>query len=287
MARWQSPGKSGCVAFLSVMFGMAVSVSPAHAQPPASNPNEMCGTGETFTVDLPGTEPDPDSVTSGVWRYVNAPQAGPDSVTLPKGCRIYAFLISGFGDNEDYDRIIFYKVAEFVAQNNGYVHVGWWNNLTSEYMGKPLHPATITIEKWLPLIGDFGDPVVIHPTPKTTGVPDVFVNTIVDLPKANPDEDYQFQSDARLVLKAVRQHNPHAIIIVAGHSMGGNAVARMAIEDANVPIDLLALIDPVGNRDMPLGAVGQKNFNWTRWRAANRFRGFKMKDCVPRRRPLW
>jgi len=280
MARWQSLPQIGRAAILGAMVGTAVDVRPAQAQPPASNPNEMCGTGETFTVDLPGKALGI-SDTSGVWRNIDVPaEARPDSVTLPKGCRIYAFLISGFGDNEDYDRIIFYKVAEFVAQNNGYVHVGWWNNLTRPYMERPLHPETITIQKWLPIIGDIGDPVIIHPTPKTTGVPDTFVNTALDLPKANPDEDIQFQSDARLVLKAVRQQNPHALIIVAGHSMGGNAVARMAVEDATVPIDLLALIDPVGNRDSPLGAVGQNNFNWTRWRAANKFRGFKMTDCI-------
>jgi pimeloyl-ACP methyl ester carboxylesterase len=280
MAHWHSPRRRGFAAILSALIGMAVSVPPAAAQPPAGNPNEMCGTGETFTVHLPGTSLGIDD-SDGFWRRINVPAtARADSVTLPKGCRIYAFLISGFGDNEGYDHIVFYKVAEFVAQNNGYVHVGWWNNFTSEYMARPLHPETITIQKMIPLLGiPIGDPVVIHPTPKTTGIPDTFLNTMLDLPKANPDEDFQFLSDAELVLKAVRQHNPHALILVVGHSMGGNAVARLGATPG-VPIDLLAPIDPVGNRDMPRGELGAKNFNWTRWRAAVNFQGYKQWDCV-------
>lgn len=280
MARRRTTRRSGYVAILCAMFGMAAAVS-AQAQPPSSSPNQMCGTGETFTVNLPGTPLGIDD-TDGFFRNIDVPAvARPDSVTLPKGCRIYAFLISGYGDNEDYDRIIFYKVAEFVARNNGYVHVGWWNNLTSEYMARPLHLDPITVQKIVPILGiPIGEPIVIHPTPKTTGIPDTFLNTNLDLPKANPDEDFQFLSDARLVLKAVRQHNPTALIIVAGHSMGGNAVARLASSYPDVPIDLLAPIDPVGNRDMPRGELGQKNFNWTRWRAAVNFRGYKQWDCV-------
>jgi hypothetical protein len=277
MARWQSP-PIGCVGTLAVILGLAVGVPAAGAQPPASNPSHMCGTGESFTVNLPGTSLGIDD-TDGTWRNIDVPEeARADSVTLPKGCRIYAFLISGFGDNAEYDQIIFYKVAEFVAQNNGYVHVGWWNNLTKPYMEQPLHQETITIQKTL--FGfPIGDPVNIFPTPKTEGVPDTFLNTGLDLPKANPDEDYQFLSDADVVLNAVREHNPNALIIVAGHSMGGNAVARLGTR-SGVPIDLLALIDPVGNRDMPRGLVGQKNFNWTRWRAAVEFQGYKDWDCV-------
>jgi pimeloyl-ACP methyl ester carboxylesterase len=267
-------------AVLLALLSVIVGALPAHAQPPASNPSQMCGTGETFTVPLPGTTLGIGN-TSGFWRNIDVPLiAREDSVTLPKGCRIYAFLISGFGDNKDYDRIIFYKVAEFVAQNNGYVHVGWWNNLTAPYMERPLHAETITIQKFVPFLNiPIGDPVTIFPTPQTEGVPDAFVNPILDLPKANPDEDYQFLSDAERVLKAVRTHNPNALILVVGHSMGGNAVARLGAT-AGIPIDLLAPIDPVGNRDAPVAGVGDTKFNWTRWRATVNWRGYKQWDCV-------
>ena len=256
------------------VFGLA---SRTDAQPPPSNPNEMCGTGETFTVNLKGTSLGIDD-SAGLFRIVDAPAvARDDQITLPKGCRIYAFLISGFGDNKDYDHIVFYKVAAFVARNNGYVHVGWWNNLTAPYMERPLHAETITIQKTLLGI-PLGDPVVIFPGPKSEGIPDTFLNANLDLPKANPDEDYQLLSDARAVLKAVRSHNPDALIIVVGHSMGGNAVARLgAMPD--VPIDLLAPIDPVGNRDTPRDDAGSPKFNWTRWRATHDFRGWKVRDC--------
>jgi hypothetical protein len=105
------------------------------------------------------------------------------------------------------------------------------------------------------------------------------------VPKAVPEEDTQFQADAKRLLKRIRDEHPDAIIIVAGHSMGGNAVARLG---ANTPvdIDLLAPMDPVGNRSEPIGRPTSgdprpdRTFNWTRWRAKFEFAGFRIADCV-------
>jgi len=249
--------------------------APVFAQPPANNPNEMCGDGTTFTVQLPGTTLGIDD-SDGLFQSISVPDvAGADSVTLPNGCRVYAIFISGYSSNRDYTAIPFFKVAEFVAKHNGYVHVGWWNNLTKEYLEGPLHPENIVIRRLLQ------SDEVIYPGPSTDFDPRNFapLTNILDRPKANPDDDYQFQSDAALVIQAIRMHNPDAIILVAGHSMGGNAVTRLGL-NLNVSIDLLAPIDPVGNRDKPRGMAGQRNFNWTRWRVSHRFRGYKQWDCV-------
>lgn len=261
------------------LLGMTAVSSTALAQP-AGNPNEICGDGTTFTVQLPGTTLGIDD-SDGLFRSIDVPAvARPDSVTLPNGCRIYAIFISGYGNNRHYDDIPFFKVAEFVAKHDGYVHTGWWNNFTKEYAAGPLHPENIVIQRTILGI-PVGDPETIGPTPSTDGDLLAFAPLLaaVDRPKANPDDDFQFQSDAALVIQAIRANNPNAIIVVAGHSMGGNAVVRLGM-NPNVPIDLLAPIDPVGNRDKPRGIPGQRNFNWTRWRVANGFRGYKQWDCV-------
>jgi pimeloyl-ACP methyl ester carboxylesterase len=226
---------------------------------------EACGDGTTFTVDLP-------SLAGGRG----------DSVTLPNGCRIYALLVSGYERNNKLDELTFYKLARFVLANNGYVHWAWWNNLLKEYMGGPLHPdETFTV----PVVG-----TVFPPTPG--GLIGVHAAGFVPashelgiIPKAVPEDDFQFQADAARMLLAIRAKNPTAIIVVAGHSMGGGAVARLGTNRA-VSIDLLAPIDPVGNRSSPVGRptvgypVPDHTFNWTRWRASRDFRGFKFADCV-------
>ena len=98
------------------------------------------------------------------------------------------------------------------------------------------------------------------------------------VPKAIPAEDTQFQADAKRMLEAIRAHNPDALIVVAGHSMGGNAVARLGAGTGTL-IDLLAPIDPVGNRNNPRGNPGTKYYNWTRWRVANDLVGYRQLDC--------
>lgn len=243
---------------------------PALAQPPANNPNEMCGDGTTFTVSLPGRA---GSLPLGI-------AAPNDSVTLPRGCRIYALLVSGYSRNNKMDEFTFYKVAKFVAENNGYAHYAWWNNLMGEYLSHPLHnfpPQTAILN---------GQSVVIQPSPGNLQdthllgfIPKNFADVTTFLPKAVPEEDFQFQDDARAFLQAIRANNPNAIIIVAGHSMGGNAVARLGATTSNV-VDVLAPIDPVGNRSTPVGQLFRETFNWNRWRVANNLRGYRQRDCV-------
>ncbi|MGH9793524.1 MAG: hypothetical protein ACRD5G_02015 [Candidatus Acidiferrales bacterium] len=241
--------------------------SSAQAQPAGG---EMCGDSTTFTVGLPGRA---GSLPAGI----SAPN---DSVTLPKGCRIYALLVSGYSVNPKLDLLSFYKLARFVAENNGYVHYAWWNNLMKEYLAGPLHdfPAqTVTLG---------GQQIKIQPTPGNLGsahglgfVPKNFAEVTTFLPKTIPEEDFQFQDDARALLQAIRIHNPDAIIIVAGHSMGGNAVARLGATTSTV-IDILAPIDPVGNRSRPVGQLLRDTYNWNRWRVANNLLGYRQRDCV-------
>lgn len=251
------------------------------------NTTEMCGTGETFTVSLPGLFL-PDDPSTLLLPGRTLPD---DSVTLPKGCDVYAILIHGYGRNGLFDELMFYKLAKWVAGHNGYVHWSWWNNFTGEYMSKPLHviPGTSWGNNRYPTPGNINE----------------FENKLDFFArggkgKAVPDEDFQFQSDAKRVLEQIRANNPGAIVIVAGHSMGGNATVRLG-SAAPVPIDLLAPIDPVGNRNIPEGegssvaygtglksAVpgtarydsGNETFNWTRWRATRNFLGWIDRDCV-------
>ena len=241
-----------------VVFVAAVLSWPVRAAAPApqSPPADMCGNGTTFTVNLPGRQ---GSLPDGAF-------VPDDSVTLPDGCRIYALFVSGYSVNPMLNLLTFYKLAQFVAANNGYVHYAWWNNLMGEYLSGPLH-GTATHE----------------PTPggATKGLG--FVPLADDAPKAIPEEDHQFQDDARRMLAAIRQRNPHAVIVVAGHSMGGNAVVRLGASTSTV-IDVLAPIDPVGNRSNPVGRpptlpLGH-TYNWTRWRVANSLAGFRQVDCV-------
>ena len=234
----------------------------ASAQPPPSNPNEMCGDGTTFEVQLPGVP--------GAWPLGLTPS--PDSVELPNGCSIYAIFVSGYSVNPRLNYLTFYKLAKFVAERDGYVHYAWWNNFMGEYLRGPLH--------------DSGVPE-LQPSPggATHGLGFVPLHLPggVGPAKAMPEEDVQFQADARAVIAEVRARNPNALIIVAGHSMGGSAVVRLGATPG-VPIDVLAPIDPVGNRSTPVGIPGRFLFNWTRWRVGNDLRGYKRVDC--RRTPL-
>jgi hypothetical protein len=197
--------------FLAFMLA-ASTIQPAlvAGQPAA---DQACGDGTTFTVDLPAV----------------GATVGGDSVTLPNGCRIYALLVSGYSRNKNFDELTFYKLAKFVMENGGYVHWAWWNNLLKEYMERPLHRDTFT----RPLTGE-----VLSSSPG--GLNGVHVagfvppNVVDVVPKAIPEEDRQFQADALRMLAAIRQRNPSAIIVVAGHSMGGDAVARLGAS-ATVP----------------------------------------------------
>jgi hypothetical protein len=248
-------------AFIPFLFGVLLLAlgrpDQASAQPPPSNPDEMCGDGTTFEVQLPGVP--------GAWPLGLTPS--PDAVELPNGCSIYAIFVSGYSVNPRLNYLTFYKLAKFVAERNGYVHYAWWNNFMGEYLRGPLH--------------DSGVPE-LQPSPGGAihglGFVPLHLPGGVGPAKAMPEEDVQFQADVRAVLAEVRARNPNALIIVAGHSMGGNAVVRLGATPG-VQIDVLAPIDPVGNRSTPVGIPGRFFFNWTRWRVANDLKGYKRVDC--------
>lgn len=242
-------------------------------------PDQMCGDGSVIKVELPGKPTGIDD-SFGLFRSIDVPAVlPPDSIELPGGCRIYAFLVGGFSQNPEFNEMVFYPLAEYVAKNNGYVHMSWWNNLLAPYMERPLHRKTIRIERLFGLL----EPLDIQTGPENPFAVNklvaLFGPTIVDLPKANPDEDFQFQSDAALVIKAIKAHDPTAIIVVAGHSMGGASVVRLGA-DKTVPIDLLAPIDEGNNRDKPEGMTGTHTANRSRWRSAFDWKGYREWDCV-------
>jgi pimeloyl-ACP methyl ester carboxylesterase len=266
------------------LAGLLTTLGAVAAEAAAPDDKTMCGTGATFTVNLAGVRMPRDPATEGLTdRRLPA-----DSVTLPDGCDVYAIIVHGYGRNENLDELMFYKLAKWVAEHNGYVQWSWWNNFLGEYMSRPLH-----------VIGGASPGDNDYPTPGDV-VANAWDFASGGTGKAVPDDDYQFQSDALAVLRAIRTHNPNAIVIVAGHSMGGNAVARLG-SSTDVAIDLLAPIDPVGNRNFPEGqggalgygngnssavpgadgyTEGNETFNWTRWRATHTFRGWIDRDCI-------
>lgn len=253
------------IGLLSLVPSLA---QPASAQPPAGS-DQMCGDGTTFTVDLPGLA---GSLPFGI-------PATHDTVTLPKGCRIYALFVSGYSVNPRLDHLSFYKLAQFVAANNGYVHYAWWNNLFGEYLSRPLHGGALPITVSVPAVGSISVKLTPGDLFNTHALGFVPADIDSPIPKAIPAEDTQFQLDATRMLEAIRAHNPDALILVGGHSMGGNAVARLGASTGTL-IDLLAPIDPVGNRNSPRGTPGTKYYNWTRWRVANDLIGYRQLDCV-------
>ena len=215
----------------------------------------------TFKVRLPLVTTPPDEEGQGwvrpnIWNYGNTTD---DSIVVPNGRPIYALIVSGYASNAYFDEMMLYNFARHLMAKGAYVHYSWWNNLLAPYMERPLHslqsdPGSLTIQLANFITADAAN----------------F--------KAEPGEDYQFLSDAKLFLKAIRENNPNAIIIVAGHSMGGGSVVHLATQ-ADELIDILAPIDPVGNRNYPFAGIARQNeqdFNWTRWRVSrNNFLGYK------------
>jgi len=178
--------------------------------------------GPTFTVALPSID-DPCDV---------------ETITIPNGRPIYALLVSGFYQNRNLDMFHWYNFARCLQEKGAYVHFAWWNNLLAPYMERPLHNPN-SVPGWE--VTPFHD---LNGYVYGTSYPN----------KALPAEDYQFQADANSLLTAIRQHNPDAIIILVGHSMGGDAIVRLADSmPDDFDIDLLAPMDPVGNRTcMPM-----------------------------------
>lgn len=187
------------------------------------------------------------------------------TIRIPVGRPIYALLVSGYHQNRNLDMFHYYKFAKCLLASDAYVHYAWWNNLLAPYMEKPLHN-----EGSIPSIDGF-------PEHDIFGF--IWGVDILEYPgyptKAVPAEDHQFQQDAAQLLKSIREHNPHAAIVLVGHSMGGDAVARLGAS-IDIDIDLLAPIDPVGNRTcielspgsiLPPFCAGWSNF--TRYRAVH------------------
>lgn len=167
-----------------------------------------------------------------------------ETIQIPNGRLIYAFLVSGFDQNHIFDRFHFYNFAKCIfrhaldSSGKAYVHWAWWNNLLAPYMEFPLHNSDSVPSKPYGSLDAIPDALGLVSYTQTSGPT-----------KAIPPEDYQFQEDAKAVLEVIRSENPDAAIILVGHSMGGDAVIRLA---GSMPedfvIDLLAPIDPVGNR---------------------------------------
>jgi hypothetical protein len=226
---------------------------PCDATPPA-----------TFTVTLPKLGAPPDDEGLGwdrpdVW----AGHFGvlDDSIEVPNGRPIYALFVSGYRQNADLDELIFYNFARHLQAQGAYVHWAWWNNLLAPYMERPLHTSQS------------------HPGTDLTN----FTTQAQAANKAVPGEDYQFVEDAKRLLRAIRDNNPSAMIIVVGHSMGGSAVVHLASQ-SDVVIDIVAPIDPVNNRNFPWAGPfyqGTYHYNWTRWRVTrNNFLGYRDRRLI-------
>lgn len=231
----------------------------------------------TFTVHLPIVEYPRDEEGQGWERpkvWAGHEDARPDSIVVPNGRPIYALIVSGYASNKHLDELMVYKFARHLQAKGAYVHYSWWNNLLAPYMERPLHHPQ----------SEPGD-LNTHATD--------FINMTAEEAgrKAVPAEDYQFLDDARRFITAIRQHNPGAIIVVVGHSMGGGAVVHVG-SGTSATIDILAPIDPVGNRNIPFAGndrLATRDFNWTRWRVSrDTFLGYKRSAwdsdafrCVP------
>lgn len=226
----------------------------------------------TFTVTLPILSTPPDEEGQGWNRpsvWAGYPDASDDTIDIPNGRPIYALFVSGYAQNAELDQLTFYPFARYLMARGGYVHYAWWNNLLAPYTERPLHHD--------------------QSHPGTTTDLTSFSSPALAADKAVPGEDYQFIADARRLLRAIREHNPGAIIIIAGHSMGGGSVTHLAAQ-ADVVLDLVAPIDPVGNRNDPWAGPllhqGTHFYNWTRWRVTrDRFLGFRSRlladECNP------
>ncbi len=258
------------VVALTLFLLFAPAPAPGQASCDTSNP-------ASFTVQLPLVGNPPDDEGQGwdrppVWD--GYPDAAADAVTIPNGRPIYALIVSGYASNKSLDELMVYRFARHLQARGAYVHWSWWNNLLAPYMERPLHLSQ----------SEPGN-LVWHSTD--------FLNMTAEEAgrKALPSEDYQFLADAKRLLTAIREHNPNAMIIVVGHSMGGGAVVHLGRQTGEL-IDILAPIDPVGNRNYPFAGndrVLTDDFNWTRWRVSrDNFLGYKKSDwdrdagqCVP------
>ena len=242
--------------------GVDFNVSHAEVQPTV--PAVTCDTRPepTFNVVLPKLGFPGDDEGQGwarpkVWGDRDA-EASDDIITVPNGRPIYALFVSGYAQNRYLDQTLFYNFARHLMARGAYVHYAWWNNLLAPYLERPLHHNQS------------------HPGNNEDQINPLMTTGDADR-KAFPGEDYQFVADASRFLAAIREHNPRAMIIVVGHDMGGASIVHLE-RNSDTLIDLLAPIDPVGNRNYPWAGnrPNQHDFNWTRWRATrDTFLGYK------------
>lgn len=194
-----------------------------------------------------------------------------EEIKIPRGRPIYAFLVSGFQQNNNLDMFHFYNFAKCLQAKGAYIHYAWWNNLLAPYMEKPLHNEIST--SGARSILDYRTFHDYNIWPYNQSVSGFYPT------KAVPAEDYQFQQDAEAVLKAIKEDKPDAKIILVGHSMGGDAIARLA-SNTSVEIALVAPIDPVGNRtclplyESELNSPGDMTYRNTRCHGAFNFTRF-------------
>jgi pimeloyl-ACP methyl ester carboxylesterase len=192
------------------------------------------------------------------------PGLAEDTIWIPNNRPIYALMVHGYSQNYHFDHLLCYNFMKHLMKEGAYVHYAWWNNLCAPYMERALHQTNSEPGNFIT------DAFGFIPLPLVGGTFDG---------KAVPEEDYQFQADAKVFLRSIRDNNPSAIIILVGHSMGGGSVARLATE-TDVLIDIVAPIDPVENRGKPVGRGLTHEYNWTRWRIAHdEFKGYKQYYC--------
>jgi hypothetical protein len=248
------------------------------------DPNEQC-----MEITLPCTEPE---VYGKAGWYIHSCED--EVIQIPNGRPIYALLVSGFHQNKNFEMFHFYNFAKCIFERTkhhdkkAYVHFAWWNNILAPYMEKPLHNDESVPSKGGGALQALPDYLgfLYDQNAEPGGGP----GNLGDVPsKAIPAEDYQFQKDARTLLIEIRRNNPDASIILVGHSMGGDAVVRLAdsLDDPNImpedvpviDIDLLAPIDPVGNRtcppNSPLANPGQMEWYNTTCNGAYNFTRFQ------------
>ena len=214
---------------------------------------------DTFEVVLPAINSGITEVGFPVPAIWNSVTPTDEIIHIPNGRPIYALIVSGYANNGYLDEMMLYNFTRHLQVQGAYVHHAWWNNLLAPYMEKPLHS-----DQSHP--GDVEQDFLAFSTALSARY------------KALPGEDYQFVADAKILLTRIREENPNAIIIVAGHSMGGGAIVHLAKETDEL-IDILAPIDPVGNRNLPwAGPLYQQtsHYNFTRWRVSrDNFKGYK------------
>lgn len=247
----------GRLPIAAIVLSVLLCAPNAHAQAPPPLP-QMCGDG-VFYVDAPSGR-----------------------LTLPKGCSMYLLIVSDHGRNTQMNELTFYPLAKWVAENGGYVHWAWWNNLLREYMAGPLgsgNQATPT----------YSYPGLVERGWARDGAPPV-VDFIRDLFSTDvytygatpfPETNAAFVNDAREFLRATRTANQEALIFAVGHGFGAGSLNHVFEGLSDADVDLVGLIDPVGPENTP-GAL-RSNLNTYRgsqWRAQRIFRGYRQADCV-------